>query len=440
MSKRNKELILLIPYLVILFLGFGLASLSSAKNLSLDVFKPAIILAVLFLVAHLALRLLAKEADPFLLPVVAFLTSLGVVMVGRLRPELAFVQVLWALIGTLALVTVLFLFKNYNELENYKYILALLGLALLLSPIFFGREIGGSKLWLNFGTFSFQPSEIAKILLVIFLASYLKEKRELLSTATHKLLGVWVPDFKYFGPLLVMWAISLLVLIFEKDLGSSLLFFGMFLGLLYVATERESYVIIGALLFLTGAVACYLVFTHVQTRIDIWLNPWKDVSGSGYQIAQSLFAIASGSLSGSGLGRGLVSLVHFPAIHTDFIFAALAEELGLFGGVAIILSYLVIAYRGFKIALETDDEFGKLLVAGLTFVLVLQAFVILGGVTKLIPLTGVTLPLVSYGGSSILSNFILVGLILAVSSRRARLSSPAASANGGQAKKESLIE
>lgn len=416
--RRNQELGVLVIVCALLILGFSLAHLSVSRELTLEVIHPALIVVGVFLVLHIAVRILAPSSDPILIPATAFLTAIGIIMIYRLKPELAGLQVLWIIIGGLALVLVLLVFRNYKELQNYKYISAFLGIFLLLSPIFFGKEIHGAKLWLSFGDISFQPSEIAKILLVIFFAAYLQEKGELLSTATKRIGGLSVPEIKHFGPLLFMWIISLIILIFEKDLGSSLLFFGLFLGILYIGTQRLSYVMVGTFLFFAGAFICYQIFTHVQARVDIWLNPWQDIAGTGYQIVQSLFAIASGGLSGVGLGMGHPT--NIPAAHTDFVFSAVSEELGLFGGFGIILAYLLVMARGMKIALTTEDQFGKLLVAGLTLVFALQSAVIIGGVTKLIPLTGVTLPLISYGGSSVLANFILIGLMLAVSNQSAK--------------------
>jgi cell division protein FtsW len=399
----------------IAFLGFCLIYLFQESKITPEVgFLTAIIIGP-FILVHIAERFSVRMSDPLLLPLTAFLSSLSLIMIYRLKPDFFNLQSLWILLGIAILIGSLLLTKNYERLKSYKYLFALLGLILLLSPILFGTEKYGAKLWLKIGAISFQPSEIAKILIVIFLAAYLEEKRELLSIANKRFLKIWIPEFKHFGPLLLMWLISLAILVFEKDLGSSLLFFGIFLSMLYVATGRKIYVIAGILLFLIGATSCYYLFPHVQTRIDIWLNPWQDVAGKGYQIAQSLFAIASGDLSGVGLGRGYPTYI--PAVHTDFIFSALAEELGLIGGFAVIISYLIFVCRGFRIALAAKDEFGKLLAVGLTSAFALQVFIIIGGVTKLIPLTGITLPFMSYGGSSILANFILLALLLVISEK-----------------------
>lgn len=417
-SRRNQELGALFVVLCIAFLGFCLIYLFQESKITLDVGLFTIALIGPFFLVHVAERFSVSGSDPLLLPLTAFLSSLSLIMIYRLKPLLFYLQSLWILIGLSFLIILLFLIKDYARLKDYKYVFALVGLALLLAPILLGTEKHGAKLWLTFGGISFQPSEIAKISIVIFLAAYLEEKRELLAIANKKFLNIWLPPFKHFGPLLLMWLVSLAVLVFEKDLGSSLLFFGIFLSMLYVATGRKIYVIAGILLFLIGAVSCYYVFPHVRARIDIWINPWQDVAGKGYQIVQSLFAIASGDVAGAGLGRGYPT--NIPAVQTDFIFSALAEELGLIGGFALIIAYILFVLRGFRIALTSQDEFGKLLAVGLTSAFGLQVFIIIGGATRLIPLTGITLPFMSYGGSSILANFILLALLLAISERANR--------------------
>jgi len=414
-GRRNQELGALLVVFLTAFLGFALLCLFQESKITSETGLLAAMIVGPFFLVHITERFFVSESDPLLIPVTAFLSSLSLVMIYRLKPDLFNLQALWILIGIFFLITSLFLAKNYVRLKDYKYMFALFALVLLLAPTLIGTEKYGAKLWLNIAGVSFQPSEIAKICMVIFLAAYLEEKRELLAIANKKFLNIWLPPFKHFGPLLLMWLISLAVLVFEKDLGSSLLFFGIFLSMIYVATGRKIYVIAGSLLFLIGATSCYFLFPHVQTRIDIWLNPWQDVAGKGYQIAQSLFAIASGGLAGTGLGQGFPTYI--PAVHTDFIFSALAEELGLLGGFAVIIAYLIFVCRGFRIALTSKDEFGKLLAVGLASAFALQTFIIIGGVTKLIPLTGITLPFMSYGGSSILANFILLALLLAVSER-----------------------
>ena len=264
---------------------------------------------------------------------------------------------------------------------------------------------------------SFQPSEIAKLLLVVFLAAFFAEKHELLSVSTHRVLGIPVPELKYFVPLLVMWGVSVLMMIYQKDLGSSLLFFGVFICMVYVATGRKSYVIIGLGLFALGAYGCFLVFSHVRLRVETWINPFNPATmeNQSYQITQSLFALSAGGISGSGLGLGYPKFI--PSVTTDFIFSAVGEELGLLGAASVVMMYLLLVARGIKAALIHRDDFGKLLTVGLVSVIALQSFLIMGGVTRLIPLTGITLPFMSYGGSSLLANFILLGLLLVLSHR-----------------------
>jgi len=417
LSRRNIELILLFLALIAIFIGFFLASQTIGQPFSIAI-KLAGMLAAMYFAVHVANRYFAEEADPVLLPLAAFLSGLGVLVIWRLKPDLATFQVIWILVGTVALLGVLLVLRRYQILKDYKYTWAIVGVVLLFAPIFVGAERGGARLWIVLGPVSFQPAEIAKISFVFFLAAYLNEKRELLTISTKRVFGLWVPEPKHLGPLIVMWLISLLILVLERDLGTSLLFFGLFLAMLYVATGRLMYVSLGTFLFMAGATACYFAFSHVQTRVDIWLNPWVDPAGRGYQIVQSLFAIASGGLAGTGLGLGHPDLI--PAVRTDFIFSSIAEELGLLGGVAIILAYLLFVTRGLKIALSANDDFGGLVATGLSCVFALQGFVILGGVTKLIPLTGVTLPYMSYGGSSVLMNFILLALLLVISAKGGR--------------------
>lgn len=414
MTGRNTELILLLFALAIVTAGFFLIAQTTGEPTAVAL-KLAGILAAGFLAVHVVERIFVKFADPVLLPLAAALSGLGLAFVWRLKPNLGLAQSVWLAGGAVALILALVILRRYQFLKDYKYLWALGGVALLFAPIFIGAERGGAKLWLDFGPISFQPAEIAKVSFVFFLAAYLEQKRELLAISTKRIAGLWAPEPKHLGPLLFMWLISLAILVLERDLGTSLLFFGLFLAMLYVATGRTMYVSIGSLLFAGGATICYFLFSHVQTRVDIWLNPWLDPSGKGYQIVQSLFAIAGGGLTGTGLGLGHPGLI--PAVQTDFIFSAVAEELGLLGGVAVILCYLLFVARGLKIALTAADDFGRLVAVGLSCVFALQSFSILGGVTKLIPLTGVTLPFMSYGGSSILMNFILLAMLLAISNR-----------------------
>ena len=408
-TRRDTELLLLLAAAPAVVLLFVLVHGTGGAITWPDITVPLGLLAC-FVGAHVAARFLARGADPALLPIAFMLSGVGLAFITRLDPELAASQVLWVLGGVVALVATLAGIGSLERLARYKYTIAIAGIVLLVLPALIGVEVNGAKLWLRFAGFSFQPAEVAKLLVVVFLAAYLAEKRELLSVSTDRALGVWLPPAKHLGPLLLMWAISLVVLVAEKDLGSSLLFFGVFLVMLYAATGRPGYVLAGTGLFAVGATAAYLMFGHVQQRIEIWLDPFADATGRGYQLAQSLFALAAGRVIGVGVGNGLPNRI--PFVETDFIFTAIAEELGLLGGAALIIAYLVFCLRGLATATRARSDVAALIATGLVAAFGLQAFVIIGGVTRLIPLTGITLPFVSYGGSSILSNFILLGLLM----------------------------
>ena len=409
-NRRDTELLLLLAAAPVVVLLFVLVHGAQGGAISWsDITVPLGLLAC-FLGAHVGARFLARGADPSLLPIAFLLTGIGLATITRLDPELAASQVMWVFAGVVALVAILAFVPSIERLGRYKYTIAIAGIVLLVLPALVGVEVNGAKLWLRFAGFSFQPAEVAKILIVLFLAAYLAEKREVLSVATTRKLGVWLPPAKHLGPLVAMWAISLVVLVAEKDLGSSLLFFSVFLVMLYAATGRPGYVLVGLALFAVGATAAYFAFGHIQTRIAIWLDPFADAAGRGYQLAQSLFALAAGRVLGVGVGNGLPGRI--PFVETDFIFTAIAEELGLLGGAALIIAYLTFCLRGLSTAARARSDVAALTATGLVATFGLQAFVIIGGVTRLIPLTGITLPFVSYGGSSILSNFILLGLLM----------------------------
>lgn len=402
--------------LVLFAIGFSIVYFTLG-NISPIAVSYGIIFITLFAVAHLLRDRILPHGNPYLLPLAAALTGLGLIEIFRIKPSLALTQSIWVFLGLGLYLLTVWKLKKYSEIASYKYICGILGIVFLLSSIVFGREVNGAKLWISVMGLSFQPSEISKILLIVFFAGYLSEKREMLSTGLRRLE---LPSMKHLGPLLLMWFASLLLLIFQKDLGTSLLFFGTFVVLLYIATGKEIYTIIGAVLFSAGTFACYEIFPHIRVRFEIWLNPWRSITGSGYQIVQSLFAIASGGLFGRGLGQGAFIVgkkLLLPAASTDFIFSALSEELGFIGSAGIVALYIFWVYRAFKIASTSEDEFGKLLAAGIATTIAIQSFVIIGGVTKLIPITGITLPLVSYGGSSIISNFVLIGLLEVISSQ-----------------------
>lgn len=353
------------------------------------------------------------RGDPYLLPLVAVLSGTSLIFLYRLNPAYCWRQFFWLLAGIGALLATTLLFRNFLRLAQYKYSYALVGGVALLLPIFAGVEQGGVRSWLDLGFFYLQPSEFVKILLVLFLASYLSEYRQFLAYGARTFWGITFPTPREWVPLVAMWALSLVLLVFQKDLGTALIYFTTFLAMLYLATSRLGYVAIGFCLFLAGAAAAYHFFAHVQQRVEIWLNPWQYMETAGYQVVQSLYALGAGGLFGAGLGAGYPQLI--PAVHTDFIFAAITEEMGLLGGVAIIFLYFLFLYRGFLIALRARYDFAVLLSAGLTALMGFQAVIIIAGVIKLLPLTGITLPFVSYGGSSLVANYIILGLLLNVS-------------------------
>lgn len=414
---RLTEKKLLNNIFIILLLGvFSIIAsekIISIKDLKMPLSLMALVIAAFYIV-HFLLERWKVKGDMFLFPLTAMLSACGLMMVMRLSPDFAIKQFIWLFVG-LALYLLMIKIPDYRSLEDYKYIYIFAGILLLLATILFGIQVGGARSWINFGFLRFQPSEIVKIIMVIFLASYLEEKKEILSEGTNNYFGITLPNIQYIGPLLVMWGFSLVLLIFQKDLGAALIFFGTFLAMIFVATGRWSYIITGLFLFSLGAVGCYFLFNHVRVRVAIWLNPWSDIDGKGYQIVQSLFAIGSGGLFGTGLGQGNPDLI--PAVRTDFIFSAWSEELGLLGAVGMIIIYCLIIYRGFRVALKAKSGFGSLLASGLTSLLAIQTIVIIGGVTKLFPLTGVTLPFVSYGGSSLVSSYILLGLLANISAK-----------------------
>lgn len=415
MSPRWKELLLLAAVAVIPFVGWISLDLAQEGRLVPgNAVYPLLILGMFF-VAHMALRYFRPGADPVFLPLAAALSFLGIILLFRLNAHMARLQVIWLGVGLAVMLALVAALKDYRILARYRYTLALVGLVLLFSTMILGKEVNGARLWLVFGPLRFQPSELAKILLAIFFAAYLAERKELIAGAGRSFHGLNLPRLRDLGPLLTMWGLSLLLLIFQRDLGSSLLFFGIFLAIIYVSTSRFSFVVVGMILFILGATLTFLIFPHVQERVDTWLDPLnpETVEDESYQTAQSLFAFAEGGLSGSGLARGYPDII--PFVETDFIYAAIGEELGLFGAVALVLLYLLFCARGLYIALRCEDDFGKLLAVGLTTIVALQSFIIMGGDTRLVPLTGITLPFVSYGGSSLVSNFLLVGLLLCIS-------------------------
>jgi cell division protein FtsW (lipid II flippase) len=430
-NRRRTELALLVFAVLVTMAASAAVDLAHDNHVTTRVLTYGLGLAALFGIAHLAVRAFAPAADPLLLPCAALLNGLGLVIQRRLDLALADravqlhkkapaghagQQLLWTLVGILLFAALLALVRDHRSLDRYRYTFAAAGLVLLLAPSVLPprfSEVNGARIWIRVAGFSLQPSELAKLCLIVFFASYFVAKRELLSLATRRVAGLNLPRARDLGPVLLAWLASVAVLVREKDLGSSLLFFGIFVVMLYVATERTSWLLIGIALFSAGAYTAYQLFGHVRTRVDIWLDPFKDASNRGYQLTQGLFGLATGGLTGTGLGNGRPDTV--PYAGTDFVFATIGEELGLIGVVAILCVFALFVSRGIRIALGVRDDFGKLLATGLAFAVALQVFVVVGGVTRLIPLTGITLPFLSYGGSSLVANYVVVALLLRVS-------------------------
>lgn len=421
MTLRNRELLNLLVVGILTGLGFASVYIARESQISTGSLSYAAFFFGLYLVAHLVARLTVPHADPYLLPMAALLAAVGLTEIYRLDPDDAFRQGLWIVIGVAFFaLTLIVLRRDYRRLESYKYVIGLGALVLLALPALpgLGTTINGARLWVRVGPLQFQPGEIAKLMLIVFLAGYLREKREVLARGR----------LKDFGPLLAIWGGAMLVLVQTNDLGSALLYFGIFLGMLYVATARVVYTAAGLALFVSGSWALYQVVPRVRERVSVWLDPWSRARDEGYQIVQSHYSIAEGGFGGTGLGRGTFTSTSgdplIPYLNTDFIFAALAQELGLVGVAAVLLVYMLFVMRGFRTALAAGDGFSKLLAAGLTFGFALQTFIIVGGILRLIPLTGITLPFVSYGGSSVLANFVLLAGLLLVSNRANALNRP----------------
>jgi cell division protein FtsW (lipid II flippase) len=414
-SRRNTELALLILVALVVIAAYVLASLGRFASLPADVGPFLGFVLGLLVVAHIANRWLAPNANPVLLPVAGLLNGLGYVWIARLDEDLAALQATWTMVGVGAYVGTLLVVRRVQILERYKYTFLLIGLMLLLLPLApaVGQEINGARIWVSFGPINFQPGEFAKLALAIFFAGYLVEKRELLAMTTYRIGPLALPEPRHFGPLLLAWGASVVVMVAEKDLGSSLLFLLLFIVMVWIATERVAYLFIGLVLFAVGAVIAWSQFVHVQQRVDAWIDPWADPKGDGFQIIESLFALAHGGLSGTGPGLGNPERV--PLVETDFIFAAIGEELGLVGSTAVLIAFVIMVGAGLRVAMDAADPFSKLLATGLTALLGFQAFIIIAGVIRLLPLTGVTLPFVSYGGSSLVANYVLIALIMRIS-------------------------
>ena len=425
--RRGTELALVVFGVLITITAYANVGLAHNHRVPADLVGYGLGLTALFVIAHMAVRRFAPYADPVLLPVAALLNGIGLVVIRRLdlatpkQPGSASHQLEWTVIGIALFVVVLVVIRDHRRLENYTYTAMVVALALLALPALLPAshsEVNGARIWVRFGGFSFQPGEVAKLALMVFFAGYLVRKRELLALAGRRVLGVDLPRARDLGPLLVAWGVSVLILVRESDLGSSLLYFGIFLVVLYVATQRWSWLLLGLALFVIGAVAANSLIPHVHDRFQAWLHPFDPAIyhrafGGSYQLAQGLFGMATGGIFGTGLGQGRPDLV--PFANTDFMASTIGEELGLAGVMAVLTLYLIVVARGIRAAIGARDSFGKLLGAALAFGLALQVFVQVGGVTRLVPLTGLTLPFLSYGGSSLVSNWIVIALLLRIS-------------------------
>ena len=407
---------LLMP-LGILLAGLGVLCLKGhAIGAAGKVLESAVLPYLLVCLAEaliLQFLLWRKKYDFILLPLVLMLCSVGLVEIARLKPELLVPQLRWLCVAQAVLLILLRFWKQIREMLSYPYLLGLTCVVVLGLPMLFGTEIGGSRNWLVFGPFSLQPSEFGKILILFFLAAYLSDHRHVISLPSMRLGPLCLPPLRFIAPLVCIWGAAVLMFVVEKDLGSALLFFGMAVLMTYMATGSKTYVFLALLFISLAAGVSYLAFGHVRVRFDIWFDPWQDPNGMAYQVVQSLFSFGTGGVWGTGFGFGHPGFI--PEVHTDFIYAAIGEEWGLIGSLSVLFCYVLLAFRGISIALQCEEDRELMLAAGCSMLLLLQAFVIIAGVTKFLPLTGITLPFVSYGGSSLVSGFIELGLLLALS-------------------------
>ncbi|WP_043265195.1 FtsW/RodA/SpoVE family cell cycle protein [Streptomyces sp. CT34] len=420
-SRRNTELALLVFAVLIPVFAYVNVGLAKDGSVPAGALGYAVGLGLLAGVTHLIVRKWAPYADPLMLPVATLLNGMGLVFIWRLDQEpslgkaMAPNQLLWSTLGVALFIGMLILLKDHRVLQRYTYISMVTALVLLIAPVFF-PGVNGAKIWITIpGLGSLQPGEFAKIVIAIFFAGYLMVKRDALALASRRFLGLYLPRGRDLGPILVIWALSLMILVLETDLGTSLLFFGLFVVMLYVATERTSWIVFGLLLSAGGAVAVATFESHVQTRVHNWLNPLELVNGGVTETAQAMYSFGSGGLLGSGLGQGYSRLIQGIAPKSDYILATVGEEVGLAGLMGLLLLYGLLIERGIRTALAARDPFGKLLAVGLTGAFALQVFVVAGGVTGLIPLTGMTMPFLAQGGSSVIANWALVGILIRIS-------------------------
>ena len=425
---RNLELVLLLFACGINAAAITLVQLGATGSIDNTIITLGVGLTVLVLIMHIALRLVARNADPFILPIISVLNGLGIAMIYRLDIAEGFTgwesagirQIIWTAIAIAIAIATVVLIKNHRVLQRYRFVAMFAGIALLLMPLLpvVGTDRGtGARLWLEIGPLTFQPGELGKIALAIFFAGYLVSARDSLSMVGTKVLGMTFPRARDLGPILVVFVASMAVLIFQRDLGTSLLYFGLFLVMIYVATGRASWIVLGLGMFLTGAVVASQAISYVGNRFAAWLDAFNpdvyDRTGGSYQLVQGLFGLADGGLIGKGLGQGSPDIT--PLAESDYIISALGEELGLVGIFAILALYLLFVSRGFRIGFAGQDDFGRLLAVGLSFVIALQVFIVIGGVTRVIPLTGLTTPFLAAGGSSLVANWIIAALLLRLS-------------------------
>jgi cell division protein FtsW (lipid II flippase) len=424
-ANRSTELGLIVIVCIIVVGAYVLASLGKTASLPVNLGPFLAMVLGLFIVGHLALRVLAPRADPVLLPLAGLLNGIGYVVIVRLNHQQAGLQAVWSLVGMAAFVGTLAIVRRVRDLDRYRYLLGFGGVGLLLLPLVpgVGEEIGGSRVWVHVGPLNFQPGEFAKVALLIFCASYLAEKGTVLAQGDRRFAGIPLPDLRALGPVGLAWGLSIVIMVAEHDLGMSLLYFFLFITVLYVGTGRRRYVGGGMALFAAAAVLADKTSAVLAERVTIWIDPWKTAQGTGYQIVQSMYAFGAGGITGTGLALG--SPTRIPAVQTDFIFAAIGEEWGLLGTVAVLTAFLLIVGTGLRIAAQADNDFDKLLAAGAATIFGLQTFIIVSGVIRLLPLTGITLPFVSYGGSSLLTNYVLLALLLRISDTSARAGRPA---------------
>ena len=421
-SQRTREAGFMVAPALAGLVGIGAVAAARADTFDLSPLPGAVAVLAIFLSMHFALRVRAPYADPYVLPLVGLLTAIGLIELNRISPRYALDQVIWVGVGGAVFIGVLALMPDHRLLERYRYIIGLTAIGLLVVTMAVGTSINGSKLWIRVGGGqTIQLGELAKVLVVIFLAGYLRDRRELLAIPTHRRLGVPLPPMRHLAPVIAFVAAALAVVAVLNDFGTALLFVGVFLAMLYLATGRIAYPAIGLGFFAAGSVLVYLAVPRIHDRITGWVNPFGHAQTEGYQLVQSLQALGDGGLFGRGLGRGFLLTADgrtlIPELRTDFIFSAVAHELGYIGAVGVLIVFLLLASRGISIAAQANDGFSKLLAGGLTAVLALQAFLIVAGIVRLVPLTGVTLPFMSYGGSSVVTNFGLIALLLVVSNR-----------------------